>query len=225
IKITRGSEAGKTVKGYNNLPSFRNKKIWYSLGERKPAPIYFPAIIWERIFAVWNKSNSFATHNFYEILPHNKEDTLILLGILNSSLTALLVELYGRTPLGAGALEIMVYEVENLPVLNPSKLSQEERKRIEKAFIKLCDAQKKSKKLEEEARKELDDSIFDTLGLNEKKRQQIIESLNQLREMRKKRKEVEVLIEHPETIRVEKQKKIKEYKKPEKISLKKWLSS
>ncbi|MFH8080467.1 MAG: N-6 DNA methylase, partial [Candidatus Aenigmatarchaeota archaeon] len=69
IKITRGSEAGKTVKGYNNLPSFRNKKIWYSLGERKPAPIYFPAIIWERIFAVWNKSNSFATHNFYEILP------------------------------------------------------------------------------------------------------------------------------------------------------------
>jgi len=224
VSITRGSEAGKVVKGYNSIPALRNRKIWYALGERGPAPVYFPAITWERIFAVWNKSNAFATHNFYEIWP-NKKDTLTLLGILNSSLTALFTELYGRTPLGAGALEIMVYEVENLPVLNPSKLSQKEKEKIEKAFLKLCNIQKKSKDLEQKARKELDDTIFDILGLDKKERQQVIDGLNQLREMRKRRKETEVLIEHPETVKTLKQKRIKEFKKPERTSLKKWFGS
>jgi hypothetical protein len=226
ITIKRGSETGKRVIGYHNTPVLRNKKRWYSLGYREVSEILFPAIIWERIFAVWNKIRATATHNFYEIEPKNKKDTLLILSFLNSTLGALFIELYGRTPLGEGALEIMVYEVKNLPIINPSKLSQEEREKIERTFLKLCVAQKKNDKyLEQDVRKELDDIIFDILGLDEKERQQIIDGLNQLQEMRKRRKEPEVLIEHPETIRVAKQKRIKEFKKSETASLKKWFNS
>ncbi|MCM8803501.1 MAG: N-6 DNA methylase [Candidatus Omnitrophica bacterium] len=226
ITIKRGSEAGKTVIGYHNIPVLRNKKIWYSLGEKEVSEILFPAIMWERIFAIWNKIHATATHNFYEIEPKNKKDTILLLSFLNSTLNALFTELYGRTPLGAGALEIMVYEVENLPILNPAKLSQKEKEKIEKAFIKLCNVQKKNNKnLEKEARNELDNAIFDVLELNDGERQQVIDGLNHLREMRKRRKEPEVLIEHPESVKIPKQKRIKEFKKSEKISLKKWFGS
>lgn len=53
-----------------------------------------------------------------------------------------------------------------MPVLDPSKLSVDERKKIEESFMRLCEAQRKGdSKLEEEARQRLDRTIFDILGL------------------------------------------------------------
>ncbi|MEM5867560.1 MAG: hypothetical protein QXG39_06540, partial [Candidatus Aenigmatarchaeota archaeon] len=87
----------------------------------------------------------------------------------------------------------------NLPVLNPEKLSMTEWYRIESAFLKVCEAQRKGDdKLEQEARKELDDAVFDVLGLTEDERRQVYEGLEALRRMRLQRKEVEVLVETAE---------------------------
>ncbi|MCS7123535.1 MAG: TaqI-like C-terminal specificity domain-containing protein, partial [Candidatus Aenigmarchaeota archaeon] len=220
IKIKKGEKKGKIVKGYHNL---LKNNLWYSLNLGKPSPILFP-VFEGKISAILNVAKSYSTANFYGINPKNKDNILPLVGILNSSIVSFFKELSGRTSLGEGALDIRKYELENLPIPDPEKLSEKEKKALEKEFTILCNAQRKNdKKIEQEARKELDNIIFDILGLNEKEREQVIESLNQLREMRKRRKEPEILIEHPEKIKVEKQKRIKEYKKPEKVSLKKWV--
>lgn len=206
---------------YNERPTCKSRKLWYSL-ECRIAPILLPRIFWERAFAVWNKDNVLANAQFYEVYPKDRNNILYLLGILNSSLVAFFMEIYGRIPLGEGALELKAYEFEEIPIPNPDKLTLHQREKIEKNFLKLVEIQGNREK---EIRNELDNTIFDILVLNKKEREQLIDGLNQLREMRKKRKEVEVLIEHPETIRLERQKRIKEYKKSEKISLKKWLGS
>jgi len=184
ITLKRGKTAGEEIIGYNNIPSFKNKKDkWYMIEKVKPAPILMPSMYWDKYPVFLNKGNLYATHNFYEILPLKKENTLVLLGFLNCSLTPLFMELYGRIP-GGRTLEIMVYEVEQLPILDPNKLTKVERKKIEKAFLDLVKAQKQGK-AEKEARRKLDNVIFDILGLEIKERNEVYDGLEELKKIRK----------------------------------------
>jgi hypothetical protein len=96
-----------------------------------------------------------------------------------------------------------------MTVIDPSKLSKKERERIEDAFSKVCEAQNKGdEKLEQEARMELDNAVFDVLKLKENERKQVYEGLELLRRMRLQRKEVDVLVQTAE--------KWKPHKKPKK---------
>ncbi|MGB9760592.1 MAG: HsdM family class I SAM-dependent methyltransferase, partial [Thermoproteota archaeon] len=187
IRIRGGKDKGKVVRGYQNLSTLKARNMWYSLIRREPATLLFSCKIWERLIVAVNKAKAQADKAFYEIRPKNNKEINVLAGILNSSLTALLAELYGRF-YGGGVLELEIYECKDLPVLNPEKLSKEERQRIEVAFSKICEAQNKSdEKLEQEARIELDDAIFDVLGLTEDERRQVYEGLESLRKMRLQR--------------------------------------
>jgi len=212
VRIRGGKKGGTTVKGYHNLSSVKSRKIWYDLGKRQYSPILFSCRIWERCIFAINKAKAQADKAFYEIRPKNLKDINVLAGILNSSLTALMAELYGRF-YGGGVLELEIYECKELPVLNPEMLTAEERVKIESSLSKLCEAQNKGdEKLEEEARKELDNAVFDVLGLTEDERRQVYEGLESLRRMRLQRKEVEVLVETAE--------KWKPAKKPKKERIK-----
>ncbi|MEM3614666.1 MAG: hypothetical protein QW158_07160 [Nitrososphaerales archaeon] len=166
--------------------------------------------------AIWNQAEAHASNLFYYIIPNRKEDVLVLLGFLNSSLGAFLSELYGRS-YGGGVLELAAYELKRLPMLDPSSLSEDERSRIAKAFrivvkaidkrIKIedeLDAIKSRKeqrlledkiqrslhaavKEENEARRELDEAIYDTLGLTKAERIQVEKALAELQELRRLR--------------------------------------
>jgi type I restriction-modification system DNA methylase subunit len=214
VRIKGGKKGGTVVKGYHNLSSVKSRKTWYDLGEREPSPMLFSCRIWERcIFAV-NKAKAQADKAFYEIRPKNTKHINILAGILNSSLTALLAELHGRF-YGGGVLELEIYECKDLPILNPEKLSEKERRRIEDAFSKVCEAQNKGdEKLEQEARAELDNTVFDVLKLKGNERKQVYEGLELLRRMRLQRKEVDVLVET-----AEKWKPRKKQKKEKRVKL------
>jgi methylase of polypeptide subunit release factors len=211
-RVRGGKDKGKIVKGYQNLSTLKARNIWYSLTKREPAPLLFSCKIWERLIVAVNKAKAQADKAFYEIRPENKEDINVLAGILNSSLTALLAELHGRF-YGGGVLELEIYECKELPVLNPEKLSKKERQRIEVAFSKVCEAQNKGdEKLEQEARMELDNAVFNVLKLKESECKQVYEDLESLRGMRLQRKEVEVLVNTEE--------KWKPRKKPKKQRMK-----
>lgn len=212
VQIKGGKKGGTIVKGYHNLSSVKSRKTWYDLGEREPSPLLFSCRIWERcIFAV-NKARAQADKAFYEIRPKNAKHINVLAGILNSSLTALLAELQGRF-YGGGVLELEIYECKDLPVLNPEKLSERERRKIEEAFSKVCEAQNKGdEKLEQEAREELDNAVFDVLKLKENERKQVYEGLDLLRRMRLQRKEVDVLVETAEKWKLPKKPKKKRIK-------------
>lgn len=122
---------------------------------------------------------------------------MLLVSILNSSPIALISELSGRL-YGRGLLKIQTYETQMLPVLNPKSLTEKERRQIENAFLGLVEAQLRC---DERARKEtknnLDNAIFDVLGLSETERKQVYDGLKSLREMRLQRKKVEMLVETP----------------------------
>jgi type I restriction-modification system DNA methylase subunit len=212
VRVRGGKDAGKVIKGYQNLSTTKSRKIWYDVGRREPAPLFLSCKIWERFIVVLNEAKAQADKAFYEIRPKNLKDANVLAGILNSSLTALMAELHGRF-YGGGVLELEIYECKELPVLNLEMISAKERIKIESSFSKLCEAQSKGdEKLEEEARKELDNAVFDVLGLTEDERRQVYESLESLRRMRLQRKEVEVLVETAE--------KWKPVKKPKKERIK-----
>ena len=208
VKIKGGTKGGTTVKGYQNISSVKSRINWYDIGKRQPAPILRYRRVWERCVFPLNKAKAYAIDTFNEIYPKVEGDATILAGILNSSLTALLTELHGRF-YGGGVLELEIYECKNLPVLNPKELSVKERQRIENAFSRVCEAQNKGdEKLEQEARMELDNAVFDVLGLSEDERRQVYEGLESLRRMRLSRKKVDIFVETAE--------KWKPHKKPKK---------
>jgi hypothetical protein len=208
VRIRGGKDKGENVKGYQNLSTLKARDIWYSIPKREPAPLLFSCKIWERLVVAVNEAKVQADKAFYEIRPKNRKDINALAGILNSTLTALFAELYGRF-YGGGVLELEIYECKDLPVVNPEKLTSKERRKIEDAFSQVCGAQNKGdEKLEQVARTKLDDAIFDVLALKENERQQVYEGLESLRRMRLQRKEVNVLVETAE--------KWKPHKKPKK---------
>jgi type I restriction-modification system DNA methylase subunit len=206
--IKGGKKGGSVVKGFHNLSTVTSRKLWYDIGKREPAPILRSRRIWEKCVYLLNKSDALANDSLYEIRPKNENDTLVLAGILNSSFAALVSELEGRF-YGGGVLELEVYETKAMTVIDPNKISDKERQRIESAFSEVCEAQSKGdEKLEQEARIELDNAVFDVLKLKESERRQVYEGLESLRRMRLQRKEVDVLVETAE--------KWKPLKKPKK---------
>jgi type I restriction-modification system DNA methylase subunit len=196
--IKGGKKGGSVVKGFHNLSTVTSRKLWYDIGKREPAPILRSRRIWERCVYLLNGANALANDTLYEIRPKNENDTLVLAGILNSSFAALVSELEGRF-YGGGVLELEVYETKAMTVIDPSKLSDKERQRIESALSKVCEAQKKGdEELEQLKRMELDSAVFDVLKLEEKERKQVYKGLESLRKMRLQRKQVDVLVETAE---------------------------
>ncbi|MEM2915089.1 MAG: N-6 DNA methylase, partial [Candidatus Bathyarchaeia archaeon] len=199
-------------RGYHLRQTTKTRKIWYCLAKREPSPIIIHRFIRERVIVAWNDVKASVDDSFYEVTPYNEKDALIILGYLNSSILSLIMELHGRL-YGAGLFEIKAYELRKLPVINPIKLKESERNRISDAFIRYCEAQNKTdEELPKEARRHLDNAVFDVLGLTEDERKQVYEGLESLRGMRLQRKEVEVLVETAE--------KWKPPKKPKKEQIK-----
>jgi len=195
-------------KKYNHRQSLKSRLLWYDLGKRNPAPILLPYMIRRRARTIWNRANALCPNVFHEAVPKKEENVKTLLGILNSTPFALVMELQGRL-YGRGLLKIETYEWSSFPIPNPDTISQKEKHCIEASFSKICEAQNNGdEKLEKEARAELDNAVFDTLKLKETERKQVYEGLELLRRMRLQRKEVNVLVQTAE--------KWKPHKKPKK---------
>jgi len=184
-------------RGYSTNKSVQDRILWYDLGDRMSAPILFPKDMRERVFAIWNRANALSTDRMYEIYPNQEENITVLVAILNSSLLSLFTELHGRWP-GRGLLDIMVYEVEGLPILDPRRLTKMERKEIENAFLDLVKAQRKEdKSAEKAARERLDIAILKPLGF-EDKLSELYTAVEELKRMRQERKRVGLLVEDVE---------------------------
>ena len=194
LELTRGHEKGKIVHGYQNLPGLKNKSLWYSLPYKAPPEILVPRLIWNRWYAVWNKAKILTAQNFYWIYPKVKSETLVLLGFLNSTLAELFVEIEGKTSYGEGVIQLVGHNFLELPVLDPEKLTNKEKKQIEDLFLMLCEASReKNEKTILNIKNGLDDIIFNIIGIKGAK-EQVYKELENLRLIRKSKKETEVMI-------------------------------
>jgi len=107
-----------------NTKTPRKDDMWYCFSEVDVPPIFVPFIIWQRHFVSLNKANAYSEHNFYWIYPDDGSITPFIAAFLNSTLAWLFTEIYGRHPLGQGALEIMRYEYATMPIIDPVKVKE-----------------------------------------------------------------------------------------------------
>ena len=101
---------------------------WFSLPRLKSGPIIFSYILRANKSFILNASEIPVRDNFYIISPNNC-DALLLFGILNSTLTKIMLEMVGRR-YGQGLLKVQAYELEDMLVPDPRKMSEEMKKAI-----------------------------------------------------------------------------------------------
>jgi type I restriction-modification system DNA methylase subunit len=190
--------ASAKVKGVNNLKTCKQRANWYDLGEHDSPPIIAPYLMWDRVVFAYNKAHALAPNTLHFVYPAETENTQFLLGVMNSTLTAFLLEVEGRS-YGGGVLKMEAYEMAELPIIDPMKISKKDKEKIEHAFSRLSQAQENNdSKFEEKVKTELDNAVFDALNLTDREQQQIREGLKSLRNMRLQRKEVDILVETAE---------------------------
>ncbi|MEM1577976.1 MAG: DNA methyltransferase [Candidatus Pacearchaeota archaeon] len=189
LKGTRALEYIKwgEKQGYHKRPTCKGRERWWELPTLPKADILFNQFFNERFLFPWNKWHYFTDHSYYYIIyPKNP---MVLSYVLNTSLNFLMVEIYGRTGLGEGALQTYAPEMKPLIVFNPQKFTEESWKEIEVIFSKKesympssiftelgFDPKKPIREQEPNPlpdRKALDDIVFDALGLTEEERKEV----------------------------------------------------
>jgi type I restriction-modification system DNA methylase subunit len=118
----------------------RGRDSWYMLGKNwHYAPLIFPAKVGERM-PVFLNDEVFEDKKLYGITPKNSGDTLVLAGLLNSTLSRFFIEFSARQLTGSQAIaDIDVVVVEELLIPYVRKaLSAKIKKQIEKAFESLA---------------------------------------------------------------------------------------
>ncbi|MEM2871961.1 MAG: N-6 DNA methylase [Candidatus Caldarchaeum sp.] len=147
VDVVRGSQGGR--RKLPELETISARELWYAIPQPREADIFLQYLIHERPRAFWNMAKAHAPNTIHYIIPKHEDYTLSILGYLNSSVNALMLELYGRS-YGGGVLKIEVYELRNLPVIDPSFLSEDERDRIANAFKMLAKAVDEIIRIEDE---------------------------------------------------------------------------
>ncbi len=176
-------------KGFHERPTCASRERWYDLGVRKFADGFWIMTIRDRFLAYLNPSNVYADARMYDVYAKGSESTIPL---LNSTLNILATELQSRSYGGGGGpIDVKVYEVEKLPIINPSKLTKLQLKKLSNAFDKLSRREIGSVFEEIGAdspedvsldkvkpdRRDLDKVVFEILGLTEEEQLEVYKAV------------------------------------------------
>jgi len=183
-------EWGEALK-FNNNPTCKNRPKWWDLGDRKKGALFWMMTYRERFFVIINISNIYADARFYDI--HYDGNPIIIGNLLNSTLTLFLIELLSRSYGGGGGpIDVKVYEVNELKIINIDRLEKKYKKNLSKIFIRDIKTvfqevninPKQPIRLQkpnpQPDRKALDDIVFDILGLTEAEREEVYLSVCEL---------------------------------------------
>jgi hypothetical protein len=132
LKYIREGES----KGYHLRPTCASRERWYDLGEKEPGSIGWPYMLRERIFAAFNPNSCFLDCEFFDLYPQLLPITM--LGVLNSSPFALIVEILSRSYGGGGGpLKIQVYELMGMAMLDPTELNGALKDELEESTLEI----------------------------------------------------------------------------------------
>jgi hypothetical protein len=181
LKYIEWGEKQKTKDGvyWKNVPSVSGRKYWWSLGEREPARINYNYLINEVAKSYVGKI--YASDNFQEIHTDKKIELF-----LNSIVSYLFQSNTGRVGFGGGLLKIQTYELKSLPCLEIETDSvQYFINDDNKSIFEECGINPKQPIRDQEPnplpdRKELDNIVFDILGLSGQERKEVYWSVCEL---------------------------------------------
>jgi adenine-specific DNA-methyltransferase len=147
--------------GLHERSLVKTRSLWYAMEQRDPAPIYFTYLSRKRSRFIYNQTDVLALNVFLCIylIPTISQDEMMLkalLAVLNSLAAKDSLRHIGRT-YGGDTIKIEPREMDRLPVLNPVKLTADERERLAKLFDQLCHAD--SEEAEKAIRQTIDEAI------------------------------------------------------------------
>ena len=108
--------------GYHRRPTCRTRPRWYDLGEHIPPPLTMNRIIDERVKAFTMPDGAYASDTLQEIHA-DPETAAALADSLNDDFAQVQYNIEGRANFGGGALELKIYETEQILVENPNIIS------------------------------------------------------------------------------------------------------
>lgn len=137
IVAVRGKN--ESVIGYQNKERIQNasRKNWYDLRslieKRGRAEILIPRLIYRNYAVYWNQAGYVPGELFIEFVPHETIDPRVYLAILNSTLVEVLFRCHAQV-YGGGTYNMNSGEVKNLPIIDATCLSEEQRHMLIKSY-------------------------------------------------------------------------------------------
>jgi hypothetical protein len=122
-------------KGFHRRPTTKSRSPWWTLRIPDYADIAFPMAHKRRpVLAFLDQTSICLDNRFYAVYLNRKEDALVIAASLSSTLSILSREVYGRANFGQGMLDMKVYEVASLEVLDPSQLKDDVKQALLAAY-------------------------------------------------------------------------------------------
>lgn len=157
--ILRGEESG-----YHLRPSVRGRDLWYCVETNKGKGLLFRRFFHDKFNIPLVAGDIAEDQTFYRVVYPGEVE--LLGAIVNSTITALFIELSGRLALGEGVLQFAVYEAAQVLVTNPESISPGSREKLRGAFNRISgrDTGTIFTEVQEPDRRELDLAVLEILG-------------------------------------------------------------
>jgi len=179
---------------FNDSYIIRDKRHFTKATEDKHSEILWLSMRGEKHICYFNPHQFTFTGNFFGIEPIEHEMTVPLLAVLNSTLTFLMFEILARKGFGGGSAIMVKSDLENhMVVIDPKNLDQKRirillskisQREIYSIFNECGISPEKTIRDQEPSplpdRAELDEMIFDELGLTENERKEVYWSVCEL---------------------------------------------
>jgi hypothetical protein len=173
-----GSRAGVPAK----KPTCASRTPWYALDKDNKGRFLWFALITDTHAVPYNPDDFLSDKRFYNVNPKDAGQEELIFGLLNSTFTFLCAEFWGRQFAGRGidSIDITVYEVAQLPFLNPETVPETIATKIVDAVHKIA-ARSILPVLEEvnqPDRQALDDAVLEAIGFdNPEERAKVLSEL------------------------------------------------
>jgi hypothetical protein len=152
------------------VPSVQGRWTWWLPREATTPDGMWPKAFNDRFLVADNSAGVASSDRFYELVAKKGIQRDLLVAVLNSTVVFLIVETNGRVNLGEGAMDNMVYEVDQCMVPNPRYLGANDIQRILSAYNKLKHRpiQPIAEEVKQKDRRALDKAVLEALGLDPK---------------------------------------------------------
>ncbi len=172
----------------------QSRRVWFNLGELPEPDLFMPKLLRERVFTIWNRAGAVPSNAIDCLSFHDDVDVTTMIGVLNSSASKAIMEVWGRDE--AGMLQMMTYETSTLPVPDVRTFSDEDRARLREAAELFLDDDTPT----EQGQDAIDTALLDCLDLQ---LDQSVERIQAIQELMMQRRvtageEVRVLLKRLE---------------------------
>lgn len=142
-KLLKWIKKGEREK-FHKISSVQGREIWFSVGDLKIPTLIYTKEMWKKNLIFFNEGKLAVDQHLYGIYPYDDIDPYVLLGILNSDVTAVFRDLHGRIASGQALsrIENTLKEARDLLILNPRILNENGKKKIKEAIKNLIEMER-----------------------------------------------------------------------------------